>query len=663
VGTGSHSPDAGPDCGVVVHVPLEVAITHSTRARAIATWLALTAVGACASGPRPSSPPPSPARAGAGAARGSEGTVSASPSGARGSDTAGAALATAAMRDSIDAAMRSAIEQVSALFDVPDSIVQGRTLRGFFDVDSTSNVLGDGEPTWDIDVDSYVTHDKVSHYVNLFLGTARGRFVERLQRGKQYEPMIREKFRAAGIPEDMYFLGLVESGYDPHAYSRAAAVGIWQFMSSTARGVGLRVDWWVDERRDPVRSTEAAARFISDLRGQFGSLYLAAAAYNGGPGRVSRGLKRFDDELENVSGEDCFFALAEQDYLRSETKNYVPQLIAAALIGKTPERYGISLDSAPRFAYDSAMVPGGTPLAAVAKALGVPVTDVQLLNPHLVRGVTPPGTRMAVRFPVGAGVGFDSAFAALPPDERVGFTSIRTKKNETLAAVAKRHGLTSRHLQWYNPKLAVRRGRLVAGQLLLVPSAAVVQGAFDVPDPSIERYGTSAGSARPERATHVVRRGESLGLIAKRYHTSVATLVHLNRLKKQVIYPGQSIIVRGGEAGATTASASSRSKGVVSRGGSKASAARRTDKARPVAKGGVKKRVAPAATAARRSPAKGASAKGASSAKGRAAKGRAAKGRAAKGQAAATGSKRSTAKGGAASSKAPAPAAKPTGKQ
>jgi len=203
VGTGSHSPDAGPDCGVVVHVPLEVAITHSTRARAIATWLALTAVGACASGPRPSSPPPSPARAGAGAARGSEGTVSASPSGARGSDTAGAALATAAMRDSIDAAMRSAIEQVSALFDVPDSIVQGRTLRGFFDVDSTSNVLGDGEPTWDIDVDSYVTHDKVSHYVNLFLGTARGRFVERLQRGKQYEPMIREKFRAAGIPEDM----------------------------------------------------------------------------------------------------------------------------------------------------------------------------------------------------------------------------------------------------------------------------------------------------------------------------------------------------------------------------------------------------------------------------------------------------------------------------
>lgn len=502
-----------------------------------------------------------------------------------GSDSTGGEFSTAAMRDSIDAAMRSAIVQVSALFDVPDSVVQGRVLHGIFDGNSSANVMGNGEPTWDIEVDSYVTHEKVAHYVNLFLGTARGRFVERLQRGKQYEPMIREKFRAAGIPEDMYFLALVESGFDPHAYSRAAAVGMWQFMSSTARGVGLRVDWWVDERRDPVRSTEAAARFIGDLRGQFGSLYLAAAAYNGGPGRVSRGLKRFDDELGDVAGEDRFFALAEQDYLRSETKNYVPQLIAAALLGKTPERYGITLDSATRFAYDSAMVPGGTPLAAVAKALGIAVTNVQLLNPHLLRGITPPGPPMEVRFPVGAGVAFDSAFAALPHEVREAFTSVRTKANETLAMVAKRHGVQSRHLQWYNPRIAIRRGKLVAGQQLLVPSAAVVQGAFDVPDPSIERYGTSAGGASSRRVTHVVRRGESLGLIAKRNGTSVSTLVRLNGLKKQVIYPGQSIIVRdGGSSAPKAVRASGRSSATSSRSVAKSSKAPKSSKASKAAK-------------------------------------------------------------------------------
>ena len=130
-----------------------------------------------------------------------------------------------------------------------------------------------------------------------------------MQRGLRYEPMIRKTFRKAGIPEDMYYLGLVESGYDQHAYSRAAAVGMWQFMTATARGVGLRVDWWVDERRDPMRSTKAAARFLSSLRDQFGSMYLAAAAYNGGPARVSRGLTRYADNVGDSDGDDQFFAL------------------------------------------------------------------------------------------------------------------------------------------------------------------------------------------------------------------------------------------------------------------------------------------------------------------------------------------------------------------
>ena len=202
-------------------------------------------------------------------------------------------------------------------------------------------------PTWDIDVLSYEGKARVSHYVEMFSGRSREHVAERLSAGSRYEPMIRARMREGGIPEDMYYLALVESGFNPNAYSRAAAVGMWQFMTTTARDAGLRVDWWVDERRDPVRSTVAAVRFIRELRNQFGSLYLAAAAYNGGPGRVSRGLVKYASDVEGAAGDDAFFLLADKDYLRNETREYVPQLIAAALIGKEPARYGMEVRTGP----------------------------------------------------------------------------------------------------------------------------------------------------------------------------------------------------------------------------------------------------------------------------------------------------------------------------
>lgn len=488
-----------------------------------------------------------------------------------------------AARDSIDRHLADAIALTSTIFGVPDSIAKGATL---VDVDSMS--MPDAATRWDIDVESYMTQENVARYVDLFLGSAREHFVARLQRGKRFEPLIRNTFRAKGIPEDMYFLALVESGFDEHAYSRAAAVGMWQFMSSTARGVGLRVDWWVDERRDPVKSTNAAARFIADLRDQFGSLYLAAAAYNGGPGRVSRGLKKYDQELEEVSGEDCFFALADQGYLRAETKNYVPQLIAAAMIGKSPARYGIHLDSLPPFTYDSVSVPEATPLAAVAKAIGMTLRDVLDLNPQFLRGLTPPGAKSWIRIPVGKEEGFAQSFASLPREDLDAFTRLTTKKGNTMGSVASEFGLSARQLGWYNRDArSYKSGRLVPGQELLIPSAAVVAGALDIPDPSIERYGTSSGR---DRVTHTVRRGETLGSIAKKYHTSIAALASLNHLRKRVIYPGQTIIVKG----ASRPSSARRSKGSSSASSksskSKGAKARSSSSGRS---GAAKKKVAP----------------------------------------------------------------------
>ena len=412
----------------------------------------------------------------------------------------------------------------------------------------------DDAVSFDLDVRPYETQERVAHYVKLFSGDARDRFEARLERGSRYEPMMRAKLRAAGLPEDLVYLALIESGYDPNAYSRAAAVGMWQLMTGTARGVGLRVDWWVDERRDPIRSTDAAIKFLSYLNDQFGSLYLAAAAYNGGPGRVSRGLERYADDLQGTTGEDRYFALAEKDYLRTETRNYVPQLIAAALVAKEPSRYGLMIHVAQPFTFDTVTVPASTPLAAVARASGVPVAQIVELNPHVLRGVTPPKTSFVVRVPTGSASGFDSAFSALPVEQRTAYTRVISKKGETLPAISRRTGVASRELRWYNPKLEIAKksGRLVAGQTILVPSAGVLAAARDIPDPSIEIYGSSSAAVY-----HTVKRGESLGLIARRYHTTTAAIMRMNGLRKSIIIPGQRLVVRGGKARAAKGSRAS----------------------------------------------------------------------------------------------------------
>jgi membrane-bound lytic murein transglycosylase D len=430
-------------------------------------------------------------------------------------------LAVVAGEDSVDSAARETAAEVSGA---------GAPQSG-----EPESAAAAPTASWDLEVVPYVSHERVAYYVRRYTTEARDRVAQWLQRGLRYEPMIRSTFRSYGIPEDMYYLGLVESGYDPHAYSRAAAVGIWQFMTSTARGMGLRVDWWVDERRDPVRSTQAAARFLGALREQFGSLYLAAAAYNGGPGRISRTLNAHSDRLAGTEGEDLFFALAETNSLRSETANYVPQLIAAALIGKEPERYGIELQPSEPFVYDSLLVPGGTAVAALARAGELELEVLRDLNPHLLRGITPPGAPFWVRVPLGRSEEVKEALAVLPDSLRIGYTVRKLKQATTLAALARQTKLTTKQLGWYNPGL---KSRLAAGTEVRIPTRLALRAALDVPDPAIERYGPA------QRGLHVVRSGETLSHIARRYGTTVGTLMQLNGLRSSRIYAGQTIRVR-----------------------------------------------------------------------------------------------------------------------
>lgn len=398
--------------------------------------------------------------------------------------------------------------------------------------------------TWDIDVRSYETHQAVAQYVGIFTGRAREYMERSMSRGTRYDAMLRRKFRESGLPEDMTYLALIESSYSPHAYSRAAAVGMWQFMAPTARGIGMRVDWWVDERRDPMRATDGAIAFLTDLHDAYGSWYLAAAAYNGGPGRVSRGLKRFSEEMDGSEGEDRFFALAEQSYLPSETKAYVPKLIAAAMVAKEPTRYGLHVDTLPVFAYDSVNVPGGTSLAAIAKAAGASLEDVRDLNPHFLRGVTPPDEVSEVRVPPGASTSFTTAFNALAPDERRGWREERFAAARSVAAIADDAGVPAKALRWVNPKMVLdRRGRVRAGTMLRIPTAMAVAGARDVPDPSIARSGSSStGSLASKRVR--VRAGESLSSVARRTGVSVARLRQLNGIKGSRVRSGQLLVVR-----------------------------------------------------------------------------------------------------------------------
>ena len=506
-----------------------------------------------------------------------------SPATTRGGTTAqtGAAVPTVEQGTGVRVAGTPTVSQPTAAVAVSRAEVARRAIDIFGDslilvpppaLDSSRGPA----PSWDMDVRSYETQDRVAHYVDVFSGRAKEHIADQLDRGSRYEPMIRAKMKAGGLPEDMYYLALIESGFDNNAYSRAAAVGMWQFMTSTARDMGMRVDWWVDERRDPIRSTAAAVRFIRGLRDQFGSLYLAAAAYNGGPGRVARGLARYADDLENTQGEDAFFVLAEKDYLRNETREYVPQLIAAALIAKEPARYGMTLHVRAPFAYDSVRVPASTPIAAVARAAGIGTAVIQELNPHLLRGMTPPRDPFLIRIPTGKAAGFDSALAALPAEARIATHTVESRKGDTPDKLAREHGVPTSALVAFNPKLVrLKSGRLAPGQSILLPTASVAAAAISVPDPSIEKYPTSTARVKVHTVTH----GETVRTIARKYDTSPERIMRLNGLRKPMIFPGQSLIVsrvaarRAGRTGPSARASVSAASSSAARSSAKAHAA------------------------------------------------------------------------------------------
>jgi membrane-bound lytic murein transglycosylase D len=379
---------------------------------------------------------------------------------------------------------------------------------------------------WDFDVHTYASHPRVRHYLSYFQAMAPDRLAVVLERGARYEPMIRERLAAEGLPGDLFYLPLIESGYSSEAVSRAYAVGMWQFMRGTGRGYGLRVDTWVDERRDPVKATDAAARHLRDLRERFGSLYLAAAAYNAGAGKVSRSLDRLEpaEELEAAedTGNAAFFRLVESKLLAHETRDYVPKLIAAAIIAKQPARYGISTGTVEPFAYDSLVVPDATGLDVVARLAGVTLGEIRDLNPQYLRLATPPNAPSVIRLPIGTGQAVAEGYEQLPASERVHYLTHVVSGRERLSTIAAAYRIPLADLKAANPK---QGSRPRAGTRLVIPTVAI---------PSAIAI-RAAGERRPHASarTHRVRRGETLSGIAQRYRVSLTALKRANAIRNE----------------------------------------------------------------------------------------------------------------------------------
>ena len=374
------------------------------------------------------------------------------------------------------------------------------------------------------------TNEAVDRWIEFFAVREHDRFATYLARAGRYEEMIRTRLRAAELPEDLLYLAMIESGMNPNAYSRAHAAGMWQFIRGTGRRYDLQIDYWVDERRDPYKATDAAIAHLGDLYEDFGSWYLAAAAYNAGAGRVSRGIKR--------TGSTDFWDLADARVLRSETRNYVPKLIAAAIIGRNPQKYGFD-DVVPMepLDFESVQVPDATSFDVLADAAGVTENDIRLLNPHFPRRVTPPNQAVEVRLPVGTSQRFTVAYAQVPASERVTWLEHRVQRGETLGHIAGRYGTSVSAIRaannYVNPK------RLQIGQRLIIPRSGAAPTRVASAAPA---GGATVSGSGPLTVT--VRRGDTLWDISRRYNVTTTQLMQINGLNSSRIHPGDRITVR-----------------------------------------------------------------------------------------------------------------------
>ena len=398
-------------------------------------------------------------------------------------------------------------------------------LQGFSFPDSLIPATGTTLPALQADL-LKVQHGKIDRWIDYFTGRGRRHFQTWLDRKNAVETVITTILDDEGLPRELIYLAMIESGLSTRARSSVGAVGPWQFMPGTARAYGLEQSWWVDERRDLVKATRAASQYLRDLHDEFGDWALVLAAYNSGEGRVRRQLR--------LNGHDNYW-----DYrLPRQTVEYVPKFIAAARIGADPAAYGFENKPAPALVWDDVAVDDATDLGLVAKCAGVAEDAVVRLNPALLRRATPPGSKkFSVRVPAGTAVVARRALRKVPADKRLTWRKHEVRRGETLSHIAARWGTSVRAVQEAN---SLGRGTMIhPGDQLLIPMPRDLSAQARL---RAERAGRYVPPKGYERVTYKVRKGDTLGSIARRLGVSVTHLKRVNKIKDpRKIQIGQTI--------------------------------------------------------------------------------------------------------------------------
>lgn len=277
--------------------------------------------------------------------------------------------------------------------------------------------------------------EAVKRNITLFTEKIREKFSLWLSRSGKYINMMKEILREKDIPEEIVFLPLIESGFNPYAYSPARAVGYWQFIASTAKRYGLEINWWKDERRDPVKSTVAAANYLKDLYEMFGSWNLAMAAYNAGEGKILKALNR--------TKADDYWALLNTSQIRRETKDYVPKFIAASMIANSPQNFGFEdLEYHPPLNYDKVTITSPVDIDVIAECSETSVDAIKELNPELRRWCTPPDVaEYTLRIPEGKKENFVKNLSQIPEKKRFTVDIYKVKKGDTFKKISKKTGI------------------------------------------------------------------------------------------------------------------------------------------------------------------------------------------------------------------------------
>src|SRR4030066_150264 len=315
--------------------------------------------------------------------------------------------------------------------------------------------------------EKYGFNKAVENSLHFYTKKFKEKFLVQLCRTGKYLEQIAEIFRERELPQELIFLPLIESGFNLHAYSPKKAAGLWQFIPGTAKRYGLKINWWVDERRDPIKATIAASEYLSDLYGMFGSWNLALAAYNAGEGKILKALKK--------TKTDDFWAIRETKYIKKETKNYVPAYIAATAIAMDPESFGFKkVAYHTPLEYDEVTITTPMKLKTKAKLISVEVEDIKELNPELRQSCTPPNVEnYTLRIPSGTKEMFLSNLANVKKETISNEQSYTVKKGDSVGKIAKRFGVSAQSIIELNS--LGKKAWIIAGSKILIPSTITAE--------------------------------------------------------------------------------------------------------------------------------------------------------------------------------------------